>query len=718
MAQQLEEFLVSLKFGVDAASQQSFLRSLEQVVGRVSKLGAAMAGLGASIVELARRLAQSGDHLYWMGQRLGSSVGDIEATSAALSQLGASGEEAHRSLEALGSFGRQYGSAATGFLRSLGVTATDTAGQLKQLAPFFEGKFAQGPNGYAIALQYAQMLGISENVMRSLGSGEFSREEARKEGTQREIFGPGAKGQIDAVAESGKRLTNIFKDFGFYFQTLAEWFASKGGGNFLPRMEAELTKLYQLMQAHLPDIQKFLKGFADTLITVFKVLEGIVGLVASAVKWWDELGESSKRLVEIIALVTAGIAVLSSPILLVLGALAALLLLIDDYEGWKKGDRESQFNWGPFVKFMEEWGKFFSDLMDGHLLAAIGAIGGAILTAFAVSKLSPFIGGLTKMLEIMGGMAKLFLRGGPLGWLAALGVIAGGYLFEQQHGENVRQQDEVRSAAEAAGLKWDPERNVYVDAQGNTRTEAQVREGLGYQYIPDLESGGGRWVKPGETTGFGGTGGGPAGTVTPGGTKTGVGLRDRIMDLLKVSPKVASAIAANLLFESKGNPNQPGIGPAAGHMGLAQWDQTRWGNLLTWAKKNELNPYDADTQIRFIGEEIRTDQRYRGLYQQMEGSNDPTRDFRESFERPEAASRGAATPLYDPIMRAPLPSAPAVPASPTLLPPLQTSGATVEQNVQIAFYGQTDPHTAASAVGGTMQRQNERLVREFDRRIV
>ena len=184
MANILEEFLVNVRYQVDAASQQNFLASLKRAQGSIAVIATEIVALSTAIVKMVEHFAEAGEKFYFMSQRLGSSVTDIQAAAFAMSNLGASSEEAHSALEGLGRFTRSYGPIATNFFAHLGITAKDAAGQMRQVGDFLRSKGfepgKEGTMGYAMGLRWGQMLmpGASEQALRAIADPEYTRQQA------------------------------------------------------------------------------------------------------------------------------------------------------------------------------------------------------------------------------------------------------------------------------------------------------------------------------------------------------------------------------------------------------------------------------------------------------------------------------------------------------------------------------------------------------------
>jgi hypothetical protein len=68
------------------------------------------------------------------------------------------------------------------------------------------------------------------------------------------------------------------------------------------------------------------------------------------------------------------------------------------------------------------------------------------------------------------------------------------------------------------------------------------------------------------------------------------------------NPTQAAALTGNILQESGGNPQS--LNAKEGANGLLQWRLDRWQGLQDFAKTRGTSPYDANTQMDFIGTEL------------------------------------------------------------------------------------------------------------------
>lgn len=93
----------------------------------------------------------------------------------------------------------------------------------------------------------------------------------------------------------------------------------------------------------------------------------------------------------------------------------------------------------------------------------------------------------------------------------------------------------------------------------------------------------------------------------------------------------SAAIMANLAMESTNELN-----PKADngyHKGIAQWDNDRWNNLLSFASQNQSDPYDFRTQLEFLIREATT-QGMNFFPQIARSMEDAVYQFGKIYERP------------------------------------------------------------------------------------
>src|SRR4051794_3335079 len=217
MSQTLQEYLINVRYNVDAASQGRFVEALTKAARSVSGVAAEITALAGAVTFLTEKLADAGERLHFMSGRLASTIGDIQQTAAAMSNLGVSAGEAMGAMESFGAWTRQMGPAATAQLRSLGVTATDTTGRLNQLRDALRSRgMRPGMEGtweYSFAQQLAQQMGLSERVARSLTADDYPEQQRRYGLIRMLVWG---SDDPDATAERyGKKANEVMNQFRF-----------------------------------------------------------------------------------------------------------------------------------------------------------------------------------------------------------------------------------------------------------------------------------------------------------------------------------------------------------------------------------------------------------------------------------------------------------------------------------------------------------------------
>jgi len=458
MAQTLEEFLINVKYNIDTPSQATFFDAMKKVATSVAGVAGALTGIGIGIMKVSEKMAEAGEKMYWMSQRVGDSVSNIENMSYALSNLGISAGEATAGIERFGAWTRNMGPAATGYLKSLGITATDTIGRMRQLGEYFRthgGTAAnQGTLEYAIALRRWQQMGGDERSMLALSSGQLEESEARGGLIQRLVWGKDWQTGPQQFAAQSVQIMNQFRSMGFFFHNLSQ----QAGLALFKVIEPELVKINAQLAEMLPHIQAFLNhliSYAPAamhfLQGVIKAFDWLIQLATVAMETFDKMpGVLQGALAGMLAIGPA-LRLMGSPIFWVLAGLTALLALLDDYQHWKDDEasgsevRHSAFDWsaldGPFKAIYEAGGKvnqFIKDLTgieDG--LAKIAALAGglwavsralkAISTAVSIAQMTGGIAGIFKM------VSRLVRWGGPI----AAAVAAAGAIHEANEPENV-----------------------------------------------------------------------------------------------------------------------------------------------------------------------------------------------------------------------------------------------------------------------------------------
>ncbi|WP_220676495.1 hypothetical protein [Klebsiella pasteurii] len=359
-AETLKDFLISLGFNVDEAGARKFNAAVAGATLKAIELGAKVELAAASVVAFTAKVASSLDNLYWASQRTGATVEGIKQIGYAVSQMGGSVDGARGSLENLARFMRNN-PGAEGFLNRLGVQTRDASGNMRDMASIFTGvgqRLSSMP--YYRANQYAQMLGLDENTLMAMrrGIGQFSGEYT----AMAKAIGYNA----DAAAVSSNKFMTSLRSFGL----MAGMARDKIGSSLADGLTGSLDRLRRQILDNFPKIEGAItatvKGILWAGEMVGRIIYRLIQLGQGISNWWDSLDKQSRELIELVGALTAAWwllnrAMLASPITWVLGLVAAIALLWEDYQTWKEGGK-SLVDWGKWKPEVDAAVKMVGDL--------------------------------------------------------------------------------------------------------------------------------------------------------------------------------------------------------------------------------------------------------------------------------------------------------------------------------------------------------------------
>jgi hypothetical protein len=385
MAQTIEEFLVSVKYNIDAPSQQKFFETLKRISTSVGGIAGEITALGVAILKLSETLAAAGEKLYWVSQRVGDSVTQIQDAAFAMSNLGMSAGEATEGIEKFAAWTRNMGPAATGYLRALGVNARDTIGQMRELGQHFRSMggtldFAHGTDAqrlqYSIALRQAALMNIDERTMLALSSGRMEEGERQAGMMQRIIWGKNWQTGPQDFAKQSQAVMTQFRQMGFIFQALEQWFSAGLFTKILP----DLKDINALLIRIMPDIQRFLERMIAYAPAVLHFLEGaikgldlLIKFSITAIDMFDKLPAALQHALELFMAMPVALRLMSSPLAWILAGVFMLIGALDDYKHWQDDQKHpnephtAQFDWSKpdaMFKGIEDHLQPFKDVYD------------------------------------------------------------------------------------------------------------------------------------------------------------------------------------------------------------------------------------------------------------------------------------------------------------------------------------------------------------------
>ena len=278
----IREFLVALGFKVDEKGLKQFSASVGAATANVGKLVTAITGaalvVGAGVAAFASNL----ESLYFASQRTGAAAANIKALESTAQDLGASAGEARGSLESIARFMRNN-PGGEGFLESLGVNTRKANGDLRDTSDILVdlGRAFQKMPQYQ-ANQYAQFLGISENMELALRSGKFEEEYARKQ----KLF---AKGGFDQATRDAHAFMEQLRQLGQQFDT----FGTKVEGSLIQKAGPGLQKFSAWFDAHGQEIADRL---GDVLAVFLQLGEEAIPVILQLMDKFIELDKETDGL--------------------------------------------------------------------------------------------------------------------------------------------------------------------------------------------------------------------------------------------------------------------------------------------------------------------------------------------------------------------------------------------------------------------------------------
>jgi hypothetical protein len=309
MATNLREYLVNLGFKVDEKTLKNFVAGTKTAAKGVATLVAAVGGAALGVATGVAVFAANLEDLYFAAKKAGSTALNLKAFGQASQNFGVSADEALGSVQALARFMRET-PGAEGYLASLGVQARNANGEMRDTTDIMQdvGKeLAKKP--YALSKQYGDLLGISEDTLRAVMTGDFAAAMAKQKGILKN------SGFNKAAADAHKFMVGLrnlqtqlevfaiqvqdalLKKFGTSLDKIGVWF-EKNGPMMAARIADVIKGFLELAEKVIPAIGWLVQKFMDldnatdgastkaalavaafTLLGGASVVSGIMGVV-------------------------------------------------------------------------------------------------------------------------------------------------------------------------------------------------------------------------------------------------------------------------------------------------------------------------------------------------------------------------------------------------------------------------------------------------------
>lgn len=338
----IRDFLVALTFKTDDTGAKKSKDALDSNEKSAKILSQTLISLASIAVITVAKTANELEKLFYSSQRIGASANNIRAYGDAISQMGGSAEGAISSLESVARKLRES-PGYEGMLKGLGVTTRDQNGQMRDRVEVMKdlSKTLQGMEYYK-ANNYANALGIDESTLMAMRDGKFTSEMEKYQKLRKDM------GLNDELAKSGQEFAYQWRDMTMQLKALMEVIVMTAGKALIP----VLKLLNQLIQFAIhwfgqlnPHIKTFLAaGLKIAMLTV------VFGGLFSAIGKFAKLLPMLTGLLNIFKALR--LVFLASPIGIVLALAAAIALLWDDYQTWKRGG-ESLIDWEKWAGGIE-----------------------------------------------------------------------------------------------------------------------------------------------------------------------------------------------------------------------------------------------------------------------------------------------------------------------------------------------------------------------------
>lgn len=387
----IREFLVSLGFQVDdpQAIERFAGKAGVAIAGVVAGVAAAAAGMFAFTSKVADEFDALGD----LANRVNSTASELQEFGYVATLTGSSVEAANASVERLS---KVAGDAAMGMgkgakvFESLGINVKDANGQLKNSTDLMwevGDAIKDMERGQQVAV--LQRLGLDPTLVDTLTTSVGGLRDEFKS-----VYAAVGLDADKAAAASGEFMDSLDR-LGFVLGAVGKSLAV----NFMSRFTDGMNRLRKLIVDNLPKIMNILKpiitlvlNLADVFIALaFRAGQGI-GVILG---WLGKINDATDGWAGYILAAAAAwkylnLAFLATPIGMILGLVAAIGLLIDDFMTWKEGG-ESFINWGAwsqeialaeqgvsFIKgILENWFMFLFGMVDGLVKLFTGDFTGA-----------------------------------------------------------------------------------------------------------------------------------------------------------------------------------------------------------------------------------------------------------------------------------------------------------------------------------------------------
>lgn len=506
VASEIGAFLVKIGYTLDKKSERQAEKSLEKVgdkaedtakqaekVAKTSleKVAEAIAGLndkvsslrdtmfvvgaswvGSKVLEYVNGTAEQFDALYNAANRVGSTAENLGSLQYALAQSGVEAEALESSLDG---FSDIIGQAKLGegegleVFQKLGIQLKDANGNARDTVAIFndlQGAMAGLDKQTQVA--YLGMLGMDGQLAQSMS---VTAEEFQK--LQAEYAS--AYGTLGVNVNDAAEQAHLFKNTLNQLKQTFSVITDAVGVSFFQESVQAFQDLRRVLTENISKIALVLKSLMSMLMAIAKSFVALgktaLEVVSSIIDWYTRQSTLFRTIIKIIGGVTAAILVMNtafmkSPICRLLALIAAVGLLIEDFQVWKQGgDSLIGSLLGGFEQIRNAAG-WFAPVIDNldKVMMGVAAIpvafkGWSVIGPLLKTIIGPFTA-LIKLIPLLtGGIVKLGIAfmTTPIGWLiAAIGALIAAGVLLYQNWDVVKEKlgaawDWIVSKVQAAG---------------------------------------------------------------------------------------------------------------------------------------------------------------------------------------------------------------------------------------------------------------------------
>lgn len=334
----VNELITKFGFIGDLAPQETFNANLKSSIGLLAGMGAAIAGSAAGITGWVTSVSKSIDPLIQFGRETGIAVETIQTLGYAASVNGSSVDALQSSLgemtKRVGEFVSTGEGEAKDVASRLGLQFKELNGEVKSSDVIFR-ELADKLHGMSQAEKFSVLdkMGIDRSMVQLLSKTGDEIEALQKKS---EALGVVTQDQADQFAAYNDSLTTLGKGFdGIKFQVAI---------GFVPVLKDLVDGFTDFLIANKDLIKNGLSHLGEIIFSVMGMIRRFLPIVAAITiafaAWW---------------LVTGGLAivmgVLLSPILLIVLAITAVIVVIDDLLVAMEGGKSVIADF-----FMDNWG--------------------------------------------------------------------------------------------------------------------------------------------------------------------------------------------------------------------------------------------------------------------------------------------------------------------------------------------------------------------------